>query len=498
MGRRPQDNPPEFNDVTIRIKFLAESGPTFWLWRVGPAGRALCTWGWPLRTATSSDRHQREMPPKQKAEVFWVDGVACSVTKAKDQGTAYVTIGTSGFSNAQRIMFRLSQLPGAASREDQVRTHKGWPALLEASRLKGVESGGGSAQACAREESAGERPASSLRSGCVACEDDDCEAALNSTDGRFYCAACVDDPANEDSVSQAAAEQLAAREAAAAQQPPVPPSPELRWSPREVKFVSRLEPEWSAYAVGRTGERHACTRDESYTDVQAARKMLRAAVEAAALENADLASHLASIYRRLRELAAPGAPGEAGLAEQCEAAAAVLLREAILELTQDWDRRRREEAREEVREEAREEAREESAPESNAEAPKAHAAGGVRAATPRWAASRVRVGGVNGTDGELCIDAPYLSWTPTSGASDEPTRVDIRNVLYADIEEDDDVRHSRCCASGARVEREWGASGARVRRDCEVIDCNIIAQSAHGRFAGRCTARRASCTQDRR
>jgi hypothetical protein len=150
--------------------------------------------GRPLRTLrTSSDRHQRDMPPKKKAEVFEVDGVACSVTSAKDQGTAYVKIGTSGFSHDQRITFRLSQLPGAASREEQVRAHKGWPALLAASRSKGVESGGGSAQPCARESleaSAGERPASS---GCVACEGDDCEAALNSTDGRFYCEECVDD-----------------------------------------------------------------------------------------------------------------------------------------------------------------------------------------------------------------------------------------------------------------------------------------------------------------
>ena len=90
-----------------------------------------------------SDRHQRDTPPKKKAEVFRVDGVACSVTKAKDQGTANVTIGTSGFSNDQRITFRLSQLPVAASREGQVRAHKDWSPLLAASRLKGVESGGG-------------------------------------------------------------------------------------------------------------------------------------------------------------------------------------------------------------------------------------------------------------------------------------------------------------------------------------------------------------------
>ena len=34
------------------------------------------------------------MPQKKKAEVFEVNGVACSMTKAKDLGTAYVTVGT--------------------------------------------------------------------------------------------------------------------------------------------------------------------------------------------------------------------------------------------------------------------------------------------------------------------------------------------------------------------------------------------------------------------
>jgi hypothetical protein len=410
------------------------------------------------------------MPPKKKAEVFEVDGVACSVTSAKDQGTAYVKIGTSGFSHDQRITFRLSQLPGAASREEQVRAHKGWPALLAASRSKGVESGGGSAQPCARESleaSAGERPASS---GCVACEGDDCEAALNSTDGRFYCEECVDDPANEGSVRQAAEEQLAARAAAAAaQQPPVPPPLELRRSPREVQVVSRLDPEWSAYRMDHTGERHARTRDESYdelssrvdqldTDVKAAALDLKAAT----LEKADLAANLDRVFRQLKELAARGAPEEADLAGQCEVAAAVLLREAIYELTQDWDRRQ--------------EASEEGVPRTESDA-EAHAASGAEAATPSWVASSVRVGGVDGAVGQLSINAPYLSWTPTpAGASDEPAqRVELRDVLYAEIDDDDDVRPSSWCCLGARG-RECGASAMCVVRDCDVIDCIMRAQ----------------------
>jgi hypothetical protein len=167
------------------------------------------------------------------------------------------------------------------------------------------------------EVSAGERRGSPLRLGCFACEEDDCVAAVYLAGGRFCCEDGVDDPVNEAFVRQAAEEQLAAREAAAAQQPPVLPSPELRRSPREVKSVSRLEPEWSAYTVGRTGQRHVRTRDESYAEMQAAREKQRADVAAAALENADLAANLDGVFERLRELAAPGALGEAGLQDDC-------------------------------------------------------------------------------------------------------------------------------------------------------------------------------------
>ena len=78
--------------------------------------------------------------------------------------------------------------------------------------------------------------------------------------------------------------------------------------------------------------------------------------------------------------------------------------------------------------------------ESDAEA---HAACGADAATPApWVASSVRVGSVDGAMGQLSINAPYLSWTPTpAGASDEPAQqVELRNVLYAEIDDDDEVR----------------------------------------------------------
>ena len=144
-------------------------------------------------------------------------------------------------------------------------------------------------------------------------------------------------------------------------------------------------------------------------------------------------------------------------------AAAVLLLEAIDELTQDWDRRQ-------------EEAREEGVPRKESDA-EAHAAGGAEAATPPWLASSVRVGGVDGTIGQLSINAPYLSWTPTTaGASDEPAQhVELRDVLFAEIDDDDEVRLSSGCCLDARG-RECGASAVCVRRDCDVIDCSMVAQ----------------------
>ena len=80
-------------------------------------------------------------------------------------------------------------------------------------------------------------------------------------------------------------------------EPPVLPPPELRRSPREVKVVPRLEPEWSEYSMDRSGGRHARTRDESYDQLQAARYQQDTDVKAAALENADLAANLNRVFR---------------------------------------------------------------------------------------------------------------------------------------------------------------------------------------------------------
>ena len=72
--------------------------------------------------------------------------------------------------------------------------------------------------------------------------------------------------------------------------------------------------------------------------------------------------------------------------------------------------------------------------------------------------------------GQLSINAPYLSWTPTpAGASDEPAQhVELCNVLFAEIDDADDVRLSSGCWVGARG-RECGASAVCVMRDCDVI-----------------------------
>jgi hypothetical protein len=199
--------------------------------------------------------------------------------------------------------------------------------------------------------------------------------------------------------------------------------------------TSMYEAQWSKYELARSGERHARTREENYTTLHAAREELQAKVKAVTLANAELAARLDHVFKRLRELAVPGGPGEPCLEEACEAAAAVIVREAIADLTHDFDLRQEEAA---PQEEAatREEAHAEPEP------------SGAEGTTPRWVASPVRMGGVDGTVGELCIAAPYLSWLPShpSGALDEPARQVLSNVLFADIDDDyDEVRRSLVC-----------------------------------------------------
>lgn len=50
------------------------------------------------------------------------------------------------------------------------------------------------------------------------------------------------------------------------------------------------------------------------------------------------------------------------------------------------------------------------------------------------------MGGVDGTEGHLSIDASYLSWA-ASGASDlPPQQIPLSDVLYAEIDTEDEVR----------------------------------------------------------
>ena len=55
-------------------------------------------------------------------------------------------------------------------------------------------------------------------------------------------------------------------------------------------------------------------------------------------------------------------------------------------------------------------------------------------------------------------------------------------MLYAEIDDNDEVRLSSGCCLGARG-RECGASAVCVMRDCDVIDCSMIAQHSAARRA---------------
>jgi hypothetical protein len=252
---------------------------------------------------------------------------------------------------------------------------------------------------------------------CQLCGGSGVEPSLDVIGGGYICVECADDPECAGRVVAAAREQLAAREAA--QQQPRPVQPEPRRSMRESRRPTSIyEPQWSTYELARSGERHDHTREESYTTVQAK-------AEAAALDNAELAARLDQVFGRLRELAVPGGPGETCLEDVCEATAAVILREAIADLTHDFDRRQEGAA-----------PQEEAAPREEAGAEPGPS--GAEGTTPRWVASPVRMGGVDGTVGELCITAPFLSWKPSnpSGASDEPAlQLLSNNVLFAEIDD---------------------------------------------------------------
>ena len=140
--------------------------------------------------------------------------------------------------------------------------------------------------------------------------------------------------------------ELAARTAAAAKQPrPERPHLEPRRSERERKPVDPVydvdksgkgQPGWSDYERSRAGSQHGRMRDESYSEVQAARDKLRKQVDEAKREHGELAAALDSVYSSLQRLVAPD--GLAAADVDCEVPAALLLRAAIAELVEDYER----------------------------------------------------------------------------------------------------------------------------------------------------------------
>jgi hypothetical protein len=267
---------------------------------------------------------------------------------------------------------------------------------------------------------------------CTLCHEDESPRAFDFLDGSYCCEGCLDDESHADRVTEERDEVMRAREAAARQPRPQPP----QQPPRRSERVSRLpvpiynlersgpgQPGWSSYDLGRLDSRHDRVRAETYSEVEATRDKLRADVEAARRENGTLVSELDRVFGRLRELATPWATVETDEID-FDLPAAVLLREAIMELVQLSERAESAGASEEAAEQEEEE------PEPS----------GVAAITPPWQSAPVRMGGVDGTRGDLAIDAAYLAWGPTDGSDDEPWQQhELSDVLYAEIDDSDEV-----------------------------------------------------------
>ena len=252
--------------------------------------------------------------------------------------------------------------------------------------------------------------------GCVGgCDGVDCVPALDLPDGDFICNTCMEDDSNaqlDEQITLAAEAQLAARVAAATQPPPTLPAREPRRSSRKVKPVSRLQPEWSRYDLQRTGSRHARSRDETYAEVCEARDQLRDREASARRECGELASRLDALHQRLRQLTL-GEVSDLSY-EDCQAAAAVILGEAVTEIG-DLSKQ--------------------SAPQQ----PEASHDASWLVDGPVW------MGGVEGTpgaaSGELSLSTGYTTWNPSSGASDGAWQhIHLSDVLYAEIDDFDDVR----------------------------------------------------------
>lgn len=255
--------------------------------------------------------------------------------------------------------------------------------------------------------------------GCMGCEAAGC-GPKKIQGSELLCEGCIDSEDCWRGLETAAAAQLAARNVAAQQPRPVPPQLEPRRSERPRKVVVPIydtdrsgkgQPGWSLYEANRAGARHGRTRDESYDE-------LRANVECARRVNSDLSAQLDTIYGQLRSLSLQGTTAED---IQCEFGASVVLREAIIELVNDHERRETEAGHQPEETEA------------------------VHALLP-WQPAQVRMGGVDGTLGELVISDSALVWTPINIGVVQ-LQLELANALFADVDEDDEDATLRCEAS---------------------------------------------------
>jgi hypothetical protein len=273
---------------------------------------------------------------------------------------------------------------------------------------------------------------------CRGCADPDCAPALDTPDGGFFCTGCVEDDEYESEVIAAAEAQLAARTAAAAQTPPKPPPLQPRRSSRAIKPVASVydldrngpgQPGWSRYDLGRLEARHDRTREESYSELQVAREKLQAEVETARRENGELAGRLDGVYSRLRALARESTSSDSSLSlSDCQAAAAVFLREAIAEIADHFERS--------GAEPSLERSSMEPSTATAAARPPAEVVGEVPTLPAPWSAEGVCIGIVDSARGALSLNGGYLSWEPASGLADEPWQhLQFKDVLYAEIDE---------------------------------------------------------------
>ena len=402
---------------------------------------------------------------------FDVQGINCRELRQK-QGTPLIKVGVGhGLPKAEQRAFRLSKLPEDGSRKRQVRDQAWFEAIKQAvARLQGGQSCPPAmpSQPADQEEFEAPQPAPDVSMDDASnlpgrlesqpwfrhcqlcqssCDDGECEPALELPDGGFICESCAAEPGMADSVGTAAKATLEARaSAAAAQSPPTPPALEPRRSGRAVRPPTQIydlerggpgQPQWSKYDLERLDKQHGRTRDETYSEVQAARDKLQSEVELARRENSDLSAKLDGVFGRLRRLVEPS--GELEF-DDLTTAAAVVLREAISELTDFYERPQADAPAEQADAAADAAAGEHAGEHAEATATTSVTDDEMQMLAEWTASAPVRMGGVDGTVGNLSLGGGYVQWAPISGADDTPLQhLPFSDVLYANIDEHDEV-----------------------------------------------------------